>query len=69
MSEEDWERGDAHALGVFLNGDEIPTHDREGNPIGGDSFLIVFNAHYEPVPFTIAPPLGDHWDARARDLR
>jgi hypothetical protein len=29
----DWEREDARALGVFLNGDEIPSHDRDGNPI------------------------------------
>jgi len=61
MNEEDWERGDAHALAVFLNGQEIPTHDREGNPIEGASFLMLFNAHHEPLDFTIAAPLGDHW--------
>ena len=31
MTDEDWESDDAHALGIFLNGDEIPTHDRDGN--------------------------------------
>ena len=33
MGNGDWEREDARALGVFLNGDEIPSHDRDGNPI------------------------------------
>src|ERR1700733_10973415 len=61
MSGEDWGREDAHALAVFLNGQEIPTHDREGNPIEGASFLILFNAHHDPIDFTVASPLGDRW--------
>ncbi|MFZ0386072.1 MAG: hypothetical protein WAL22_10435, partial [Solirubrobacteraceae bacterium] len=61
MTDEDWGRQDAHALGVFLNGQEIPTHDREGNPIEGASFLMIFNAHHDPIDFTIAPALGDRW--------
>jgi len=61
MTDQDWERQDAHALGVFLNGEEIPHHDRDGNPIEGASFLILFNAHHEPLPFTIASALGEDW--------
>jgi glycogen operon protein len=56
-----WEREDAHALAVFLNGEEIPTHDRDGNPIEGHSFLLLFNAHHEPLQFTIPEALGDSW--------
>jgi isoamylase len=59
MGDDDW---DARALGVFLNGEEIPTHDREGNPIEGASFLIQFNAHHEAVEFTIPEELGDSWE-------
>ncbi len=61
MTEEDWERLDAHALGVFLNGEEIPNHDRDGNPIEGASFLMLFNAHHEPLEFEIPEPLGAAW--------
>jgi isoamylase len=61
MAEEDWQREDAHCLGVFLNGREIPTQDRNGNPIRGASFLIFFNAHHEPIEFRIAPRLGWAW--------
>ena len=62
MGNGDWEREDAHALGVFLNGDEIPSHDRDGNPIEGRSFLLLFNAHHEPVAFTVPDGLGDEWE-------
>ena len=62
MGNGDWEREDAHALGVFLNGDEIPSHDRDGNPIEGGSFLLLFNAHHEPLAFTVPDGLGDEWE-------
>ena len=62
MGNGDWEREDAHALGVFLNGDEIPSHDRDGNPIEGRSFLLLFNAHHEPLAFTVPDGLGDEWE-------
>jgi isoamylase len=61
MTEEDWQREDAHSLGVFLNGREIASHDRDGNPIRGASFLIFFNAHYEPIDFCVPPRLGTTW--------
>ncbi len=61
MGEEDWDRGDARALGMFLNGEEIPNHDRYGNPIEGASFLLLFNAHYEPIEFTIPERLTGRW--------
>ncbi|HWE11549.1 MAG TPA: glycogen debranching protein GlgX [Solirubrobacteraceae bacterium] len=61
MTDEDWGRQDAHALGVFLNGEAIPNHDREGNPIEGASFLMLFNAHHEPLEFEIPSALGERW--------
>jgi isoamylase len=60
MTDEDWDRDDARALGVFLNGDELERQDA-GSPGGGDSFLVLFNAHHEGVEFTIDPQLGDAW--------
>ncbi len=61
MTQEDWDRGDAHALAVFLNGQAIASNDREGRQIRGSSFLIFFNAHYEPLEFTLPPLVGDSW--------
>jgi glycogen operon protein len=62
MSEDDWESGFAKSVGVFLNGDAIPDPDLRGEKITDDSFLVLFNAHYEKLSFTIPNrDWGDHW--------
>jgi glycogen operon protein len=72
MTDEDWEREDARALGVFLNGREVALRDRAGSQIRGASFLIFFNAHHEAITFTVPDGLGGRWrreivtDERAR---
>ncbi len=53
MTQRDWQRGDAYTLGVFLNGREIPSRSPTGDEIEDDSFLLLFNAHYEPVTFSV----------------
>jgi isoamylase len=62
MTQRDWRREDAFALGVFLNGDEIPSRTPQGEEIVDDSFLLLFNAHSEPVTFTLPTRrFGSHW--------
>jgi isoamylase len=51
MTQRDWGRGEAKAIGVFLNGEEIPTHSPRGEDVRDDSFLLLFNGHYEPITF------------------
>jgi isoamylase len=53
MTQKDWRREDARTLGVFLNGAEIPSRTATGEEIVGDSFLVLFNAHFESVQFTL----------------
>jgi glycogen operon protein len=53
MSDEDWQAGYAKSLGVFLNGDAIPTPNERGERIVDKSFYVMFNAHYEAVTFTL----------------
>jgi isoamylase len=53
MTQRDWRRGDARAIGVFMNGDEIPALTPQGEPVADDSFLLLFNAHYEPIEFKL----------------
>ncbi len=63
MTKGDWERGDAFALGVFLNGEEITTFSRAGEPIVDESFLVLFNAWRDAVTFTLPPVrFGRHWE-------
>jgi isoamylase len=63
MTRRDWERGDAHSIGVFLNGNEIGTRGPTGEEVVDDTFLLLFNAHYEPVPFKLPTRrFGGRWE-------
>jgi isoamylase len=62
MTLADWSRGDAFALGAFLNGAEIPTQTEDGEPITDESFIVLFNAWREPVTFVLPPArFGRRW--------
>jgi isoamylase len=62
MTQRDWQMPFAHALGVFLNGQEIADQTPEGEPISDDSFLLLFNAHFEAMTFTLpARRFGGVW--------
>ncbi|GAB2921024.1 glycogen debranching protein GlgX [Rhodococcus aerolatus] len=62
MTPEDWDSGFGKSLAVFLNGDAIPEKDRRGERVTDDSFLLCFNAHYEPLDFvTPDGPYADEW--------
>jgi isoamylase len=62
MDDDDWEAGFARSLQVFLNGDGIASPDDRGNKVLDDSFLILFNAHHEPLSFTLPPAAwADAW--------
>ena len=62
MTRRDWEDSERRTLGVFLNGDELHETTSRGEPIGDESFLLLFNAHYEPVTFQIpARRFGARW--------
>ena len=53
MSEEDWNTGFARSLAIYLNGEGIPERDEIGRRVVDDSFLLLFNAHHQAVPFTM----------------
>jgi len=62
MAEENWGEGFAKSMAVFLNGRAIPYPDTRGERIVDDSFLLLFNAHHESLPFTLpAPEWGKQW--------
>ena len=65
MDEGDWNSGFARSLMVFLNGDAIPELDHMGRRITDDHFLLLFNAHSEPISFTLPPKaFGSNWRIR-----
>jgi isoamylase len=62
MTDEDWGTSFAKSVAVFLNGHGIPDRDARGQRVLDDSFLLCFNAHYEPLEFTLPPAeFGASW--------
>ncbi|MFE9056713.1 glycogen debranching protein GlgX [Streptomyces mutabilis] len=62
MTDDDWRRGDAHTVGVFLNGDAIAEPDPRGRPVTDDSFLLLLNSHWESGRFRLPDATyGERW--------
>ena len=53
MTGHDWQTSYARAVAVFLNGDAITEPGPRGEPVRDDSFLLLLNAHHEPLSFTL----------------
>jgi glycogen operon protein len=53
MTRRDWGSAAGKSLGVFLNGQEIPTMTTRGDPIGDDSFVVLLNAAHEATTFKL----------------
>jgi isoamylase len=63
MTDEDWDAGFAKSVAVFLNGQAIVEPDTRGEPVHDDSFLLLFNAHYEAIEFTMPrADYGELWE-------
>lgn len=62
MTQDDWDFAFGKALMVYLNGEAITEPDERGQKIVDDSFILMFNAHYEEIEFTLPPrSLGVRW--------
>ena len=62
VTEGDWTVPFARALGVFLNGQGIPSRGEQGERITGPTLLVLFNAHFEPIA---ARPATEHAERAA----
>ncbi len=60
MSDEEWEKHHARALGVYLAGEGLTETDARGQLLRDDNFLLLFNAHHDVVPFRM-PEYGGRW--------
>ena len=53
MDDADWASGFAKSVAVFLNGDAIPDRDEGGRRVTDDRFLLVLNAHDQPIDWSL----------------
>jgi isoamylase len=53
MSDEEWASPFVRCLGMLLSGDTIDVLTFEGEPIRDETFLLLINAHFEPIAFVL----------------
>jgi glycogen operon protein len=53
MTEGDWGNPSALALALYLDGSDAPDRAADGSPLLDDDFLVLVNAWWEPLAFTI----------------
>jgi glycogen operon protein len=62
MTDDMWRTGGNLALGVFLNGDALPSRGPRGEAITDDSFFAMFNASDTDLDFTLPDgSFGAEW--------
>jgi isoamylase len=63
MTEAEWNASWVRSFAVIFNGNTLEEVDEVGRRVVDDSFLVLINAHHEPVPYTVPPsPLGKGWE-------
>ncbi len=53
MNDDEWAHDFARCLGVYLGGEAMQEHDRRGQAIRDDNFLLLFNSHHEAIDFRL----------------
>jgi len=61
MSEEEWASPFVRCLGMLLSGDTSDVVTFEGEPVRDDTFLLLINAHYEPIAFVLPGQENLEW--------
>src|SRR5881392_2915872 len=61
MTEEEWTSPFVRCLGMLLSGDATDVLKFEGEPVHDETFLLLINAHYEPIPFVLPGQENLEW--------
>ena len=69
MTQADWADPNALALGIYLDGSDDPDQGPDGRPLVDDDFLVLVNAWWEPMAFSIPVTRGGSSGSRNRQLR
>src|SRR5262249_49578370 len=63
MTRRDWDGSGARAIGVFMNGDELRSETSHGDEVRDESFLLLFNAHFDELVFRLpARRFATRWE-------
>jgi glycogen operon protein len=61
MNDDAWNSGFVRSLGMLLPGDQIDELDERGHRIIDDTFLLLLNAHHEPIDFQLPSHADGDW--------
>jgi glycogen operon protein len=53
MTDEEWGQESARSLGLFLAGEALGEQDERGQRVTDQNFVLLMNAHHEPVSFQL----------------
>jgi isoamylase len=59
LNDEAWNAGFVKCLGLRLDGKLIGEVNNHGEPIEGDTVLLILNAHHESIHFMLPTPVAD----------
>jgi glycogen operon protein len=63
MNDEDWNNSFVRCIGMLLNGQAMNEWGEQGRRIYDDALLLLVNAHYEPIQFTLPEGVaGFQWE-------
>jgi isoamylase len=62
MKEADWQSGFAKCIGVLFSGTTSDVRSPDGEAVRDDTFLLLFNAHYEPLTFILPGREEIRWE-------
>ncbi len=62
MSDEEWNSPFVRCLGMVIGGDAVDLVDAHGEPVRDDTFLLLINAHHEPIPFVLPGEEHLEWE-------
>ncbi len=62
MSDEEWTSPFVRCLAMLLSGDTMDVLNFEGEPVRDETFLLLLNAHFEPVEFVLPGQENLEWE-------
>jgi len=62
MTQADWTSPHLRALAVVIVGVASDVCDEHGDPLKDDTFMLLFNAHFDVVHFSLAGQRGVRWE-------
>jgi isoamylase len=62
MTDDEWGSPFVRCLGMLLSGDTIDVQNFEGGPIRDNTFLLLINAHHEPLQFILPGRQRVKWE-------